>query len=96
MNMRILFFLLLFTVLQSKAQNTAKPGFAKLKKIEDSMKVPAFKMINERLAAQRFIADSLFIKMLVRALKTPHSFHYPFDSAFINIHDLSKRQVGTD
>lgn len=37
-------------------------------------------MIMEKTAAQRFAADSVFIRMLVRSLKTPNSFYYPYDS----------------
>lgn len=44
------------------------------------MKIYGRQMIMEPIAAQRFIADSVFIRMLVRALKTPNSFYYPFDS----------------
>jgi hypothetical protein len=51
-----------------------------LMQVEDSLKGPALDMIRAEEPADRFIADSLFTRMLVRALKTPHSFHYPFDS----------------
>ena len=51
-----------------------------LKKKEDSLKIFARKIINGKDAASRFTADSSFTKMFVRALKTPYSFHYPFDS----------------
>ena len=44
------------------------------------MKTYCQKMIMEKTALQRFLADSMFIKMLVRSLKTPNSFYYPFDS----------------
>lgn len=43
-------------------------------------------MIMAKTAVERFTADSAFIKTLVRALKTPYSFHYPFDS----LHTVSK------
>lgn len=70
---------LVFSVSVS-AQNLSKQGFNQLKKMEDSMKVYGRKMIMEKTASQRFIADSVFVRMLVRALKTPASFNYPFDS----------------
>ena len=44
------------------------------------MKIYGRKMIMEKTASQRFMADSVFIRMLVRSLKTPNSFNYPFDS----------------
>lgn len=51
-----------------------------LKKKEDSLKTVANTIIWGEDAATRFRADSLFTRMLVRALITPNSFHYPFDS----------------
>jgi hypothetical protein len=47
---------------------------------EDSLKALASAIVNGREAADRFRADSAFTRMLVRALRTPHSFHHPFDS----------------
>lgn len=44
------------------------------------MKNYSREMIMDKTAAQRFAADSFFIRMLVRSLKTPYSFNYPFDS----------------
>ncbi len=65
--------------LASTAQ-LSKTVQASLKKSEDSLKTLANKMIHEREASQRFTADSIFIRTLVRTLKTPNSFYYPFDS----------------
>lgn len=47
---------------------------------EDSLKIFAAKIIQANSAEARFTADSSFTKMFVRALKTPYSFYYPFDS----------------
>lgn len=47
---------------------------------EDSLKVYADSMINGISPAVRFRADSNFVRSLVRALKVPYSFYYPFDS----------------
>ena len=47
---------------------------------EDSLKAFADKILNEPDAGRLLIADSNFKKILVRALKTPYSFYYPFDS----------------
>lgn len=49
---------------------------------EDSLKVYADSMINGNAAGTRFMSDSNFVKGFVRALKTPHSFEYSFDSLF--------------
>ena len=51
-----------------------------LRQKEDSMKVYAAKIINGIESSDRFKADSTFTRMLMRALKTPHSFYYRFDS----------------
>ena len=47
---------------------------------EDSLKGYAFDIVNAETATKRFIADSMFIRSLVRALRQPNSFYYPFDS----------------
>ena len=79
--MRIFLFILLLTGgLSTVAQPLTKQDYTKLKKQEDSLKSLGIKMINEKTALQRFLADSAFIKILVRALKKPNSFYYPFDS----------------
>ncbi len=72
--------LLFIFSLSVSAQSLSKSNFNQLKKMEDSMKIYGRKMIMEKTASQRFIADSVFIRMLVRSLKTPYSFNYPFDS----------------
>ena len=41
---------------------------------------PATKILFSELPMERWQSDSLFTRMLVRALQVPHSFHYPFDS----------------
>ncbi len=51
-----------------------------LRQREDSLAEMARKIVTEREAADRFRSDSSFTRMLVRALKEPYSFHYPFDS----------------
>src|ERR1700754_3375008 len=51
-----------------------------LRKVEDTLKQQSYKMVNDTRASERFVADSAFIKTLVRALKAPYSFDYPFDS----------------
>ena len=53
---------------------------AELEQREDSLAQLATKIVTEREPADRFRVDSSFTRMLVRALKIPHSFQYPFDS----------------
>jgi hypothetical protein len=47
---------------------------------EDSLKKYAVKLIQGINPKDRFDADSMFTRVLVRALKNPGSFYYPFDS----------------
>jgi len=51
-----------------------------LSKKEDSLKINSYKLINAINSSDRLIADSIFTRTFVRALKTKHSFYYPFDS----------------
>lgn len=46
--------------------------------VEDSLQQVGIQILEAREAADRFRADSLFTRMLVRALKMSHSFYYPF------------------
>ncbi len=62
------------------AQTTRNIFFKEMAIREDSMKSYAFDIVNAPQAAERFRADSIFTRMLVRALKEKHSFYYPFDS----------------
>lgn len=66
--------------LASPAQAILPKDLAKLHRQEDSLKVLCNKLVYEKYAAMRFMADSSFIKTLVRTLKIPYSFDYPFDS----------------
>ncbi|TZF81506.1 hypothetical protein FW774_18305 [Pedobacter sp. BS3] len=47
---------------------------------QDSLNALSYKMINDPIDPQRFNANYAFTRMLVKALKTPHSFNYNFDS----------------
>lgn len=75
----LLVFLYFFS-LSAPAQSLSKTNFIQLKRMEDSMKIYGRKMIMEKTASQRFIADSIFIRLLVKSLKVLNSFNYPFDS----------------
>jgi hypothetical protein len=60
-----------------------KPAFSQVKELrlrEDSLRQVSDRIVNAREASERFRADSQFTRMLVRALKVPNSFSYPFDS----------------
>jgi hypothetical protein len=51
-----------------------------LKEKEDTLSELSYKIVGATDAAIRFRSDSHFTRILVRALKTPYSFYYPFDS----------------
>jgi hypothetical protein len=69
-----------FVVNSVNAQQISSIDLADLQQKEDSMRAPALQIIQGRNASDRFYADSSFTRTLIRALKTPYSFHYPFDS----------------
>lgn len=75
----ILIFLFCFTGASVKAQVNAE-DITSLQRQEDSLKYYAKGMIYDSMAENRFYFDSVFIRRFVAALKTPHSFTYPFDS----------------
>ena len=78
---RCFLFLLILLACQSlQAQSLTKANAVALHKMEDSMKVYASDMIMANFMEDRLVADSLFTRSLVRALRTPYSFSYPFDS----------------
>ncbi len=64
----------------TQAQPFSKEQLRYLAIAEDSMKIQARSIIQGTSALNRFKADSIFTKLLVRTLKVPHSFHYSFDS----------------
>jgi len=52
----------------------------RLLQIEDTLKDLSREMINNPLTVLRIKNDSAFVRTLVRALRVPHSFYFPFDS----------------
>ena len=71
---------LIFISSFSIAQGIGKAELKLLMQKEDSLKDYSAKIIQGINADNRFTADSVFTRILVRALKTKNSFHYPFDS----------------
>src|SRR6185312_8982182 len=76
---RYLLFILLAASLSSKAQISAA-DFASLKIQDDSLNYYSHQMVFDTFAENRFHYDSIFIRLFVKALRTPYSFEYPFDS----------------
>ena len=52
----------------------------KLLFFEDTLRDMSREMINNPFAMARLKNDSAFIRTLVKALRVPHSFYFPFDS----------------
>ncbi|WP_152616837.1 hypothetical protein [Flavihumibacter solisilvae] len=75
-----LLFISVMCALGSMAQKLKAADRKQLQVREDSLKAYADSMINARSAGKRFLSDSNFVRSFVRALKTPYSFDYPFDS----------------
>lgn len=69
---------LFFITCSLKAQNAA--GKQQLADIENTMHQYAETMAQANEMPDRFRADSLFTRALVRALQVPNSFGYPFES----------------
>jgi len=76
----IVLLVLSFSCAVSFAQGISKANLKLLQQKEDSLKDYSVKIIQGINADNRFTADSIFTRMLVRALKTPNSFNYTFDS----------------
>lgn len=64
----------------SYSQHISERDEAELSRKEDSMKAYSIKIIQGINSKDRFGADSIFTRILVRALRTRNSFYYPFDS----------------
>jgi hypothetical protein len=77
--------LLLFCLLGFGSRLSAQAHFspaaeAVFRQREDSIKLFAYNIVNAETPEGRFRADSQFIRSLVKVLKLPYSFDYPFDS----------------
>ena len=70
----------LIASLSTTAQKLQSSEIRLIQQKEDSLKNFAVQILEGRDASDRFRADSQFTRMLVRALKIPYSFSYPFDS----------------
>jgi hypothetical protein len=64
----------------AKAQRLGRSEKKELQHREDSLKVFADQLINAKDPSRRFLSDSQFVRTLVRSLRIPNSFYYPFDS----------------
>lgn len=62
------------------AQRISPESLTQLRQKEDSLKRYSATIIRGINSSDRFIADSIFTRVFVRALKEKNSFYYPFDS----------------
>lgn len=67
-------------VLTLHAQKKTPASVQLLTQLEENIRSYASDIVNAPEASDRAIADSIFTKALVQALKVPYSFSYPFDS----------------
>lgn len=74
----ILFLLIGLHSINAQSLTTEKRRILEAK--EDSLKKFGFDIINAMEGADRLRSDSIFTRIMVRALKLPYSFQFPFDS----------------
>ena len=72
--------LALVASISSFSQTITPNDRKKLTVKEDSLKLYAQFMITDSMTADRMVSDSIFTKILVRALRIRNSFYHPFDS----------------
>ena len=81
---KIFFFLFLISVFFASAHALSPDDAKHLKVLEDSLSRFTKDMVAEEEWIDRFRSDSFFTRGFVRALKTPNSFYYNFDSLSIS------------
>jgi hypothetical protein len=74
----------LFSFSATYAQKISSADRKQLRKKEDSLALYSRDMVFSPNPAERFRADSNFVRTFVRALKTKNAFFYPFDSLNIS------------
>lgn len=74
--------LMLTIALAGLAQAPSPPDNKTLRGKEDSLRALSEQVIDGSFLAERIYADSLFTRVLVRALKEEGSFFFPFDSLY--------------
>ena len=80
----LLLTLLVMPVMYVQAQSFSSASLEALRKKEDSLQALSSNMVFAEQPADRFRADSLFVRTFVRSLLVKNSFYYPFDSLNIS------------
>jgi hypothetical protein len=78
--MRVGIIVIALLITQSLYSQFQKLDTSQLKMKEDTLSDLSLKIVGAIEPSIRFRSDSHFTRILVRALKTPYSFYYPFDS----------------
>lgn len=77
-------FLVTGTVAPIQAQKIPATVTKELLRKEDTLKEISRKMVFSESPAERFRSDSILVRTLIRALRLPNSFYFPFDSLNIS------------
>jgi hypothetical protein len=82
MNIKKLFLIIVLfsSCISGQSQSISTENLKSIKLIEDSLKTQLIKLTGSAGIKERFTADSILTKMLVRSLKIKNSFYHPFDS----------------
>jgi hypothetical protein len=83
MKKSVCFLFLLVHIGFAVAQGPSKSEMKQLRAKEDTLGILSWRIGNEVSPASRLVADSFFIKVLVRAMAVKNSFGYPFDSLLV-------------
>jgi hypothetical protein len=73
-------YIALIPILLNAQQRISSTDYKALQQQEVFLKPTAVKIIQGITSKDRFVADSLFTRQFVNALKTKNSFYFPFDS----------------
>lgn len=68
-----------FPVLHAQSGTLTEDARNQIREIEDTLGILSYMIVNDSLEENRFAATRQMIPTLVRALRTPNSFRYPFD-----------------
>ena len=65
---------------QSPIRQIPDSAWSQLRQMEDSLVILAYQMVGDTIVRRRLPAAHRFVRLLIRALKLPGSYWYPFDS----------------
>ena len=80
LNKCLLVILFTFSAFAGYSQTISSADRKRLQQKEDTLQLFAKQLVIDSMTADRMISDSVFTRVLVRALQIKNSFYYPFDS----------------